>query len=191
MAESLDISAEELIKAIEQAFDGVERSTTSLRQFLLTDQFGLSRDITDKEWTQAGKSRIDSMWQDIPDSELEECNCLLAHMQAEEFQYFLPAYLRYAVKHYKKPIWETDIIGSVVYSLYPSSKRDDLYLYNVRQLSLLNEAQKFAVVKFLHFVANSADYVQRPDAIKALERYWKEASPQSFDLKKNGSIILP
>lgn len=61
--------AEELIKAIEQAFDGVERSSTSLHQFLLTDQFGMSRCITDKEWTQAGKSRVDTKWQNIPDSE--------------------------------------------------------------------------------------------------------------------------
>ena len=176
MAEKLAISADELIKAIEQAFDGVECSTTSLRQFSLTEQFGLLRDITDKEWTQAGKSRIDSKWQDIPDSEIEECNCLLAFMQAKEFKYFLPAYMRYSVNNYKKSIWETDIIGGVVHSLFPSSKNDDLYVYNVRQLSLLIETQKSTVVQFLHFVATSAGDVQRPDAVKALERYWYKNS---------------
>ncbi len=170
MVENLAVIADELIKTIEQTFNGVECSSTSLRQFLLTDQFGLSRDITDKEWEQAGKSRIDSMWQDIPDSEIEECNCLLAHMQAEEFKYFLPAYMRYSVKHYKKSIWETDIIGSVVHSLSPSSIYDDVY--RIRQLSLLSEAQIFVVIQFLQFVATSADDVQRPDAVDALEHYW-------------------
>ena len=193
MVEGLAVNPDEWIKALEQAFDGVVRSSTSLHQFLLTDQFGMSRCITNKEWTQAGKSRLDFKWQDIPDSEIEECGCLLAHMQAEEFQYFLPAYMRYSVQHYQKSILETDLIGSVVFSLNPScnSKHDALYAYSVRQLSLLNEAQNSVVVQFLYFVATSADYAQRPDAVKALERYWKKASPQTFDLKIISSIILP
>lgn len=112
-------------------------------------------------------------------------------MQAEEFKYFLPAYMRYSVKHYQKSIMETDVIGGVVHSLYPSSKYDDLYVYSVRQLSLLNEAQSYVVVQFLRFVSTAADYVQRPDAAKALENYWKKAYPKSFELKNNGSIILP
>ena len=166
------MDADELIKAIEIAFDGVARPETSLRQFLLTDKYGMSREITNEEWTQAGKARIDNKWADIPDSEIEECDCQLAHMQAEEFWYYLPAYMRYSVKHYQKPIWETDILGMCVSSLYPSSKDSSLYAYTISQLALINSAQKQVIVQFLKFVASMADYVQRPDAAKALERYW-------------------
>jgi hypothetical protein len=166
------MDADELIKAIEIAFDGVARSDTSLRQFLLTDKYGMSREITNEEWTQAGKARVDNKWADIPDSEIDECDCLLAHMQAEDFRYYLPAYMRYSVKHYQKPIWETDIIGMCVFSLYPSSKDRSLYDYKISQLALINGAQKQVIVQFLKFVASMADDVQRPDATKALERYW-------------------
>ncbi|MBC7501385.1 MAG: hypothetical protein H7315_12940 [Herminiimonas sp.] len=115
----------------ELAFTGVARSITSLRQFLLTDRYGMSREITNWEWAQAGKERVDSSWQDIPDSEIQECDCQLAHMQAEDFQYYLPAYMRYAVKHFGRPLWETDIIGSVVFSLSPSPKDPGGYAYKV------------------------------------------------------------
>jgi hypothetical protein len=163
---------DELIKAIESAFDGVARPETSLRQFLLTDKYGMSREITDKEWTHAGKTRVDNNWTDIPDSEIEECDCLLAHMQAEEFRYYLPAYMRYSVKNYQKPIWENDVLGMCVSSLYPSPTNNSLYAYKISQFALINNAQKQVVVQFLKFIANVADYVQRPDATKALEQYW-------------------
>ena len=166
------MDADELIKAIEIAFDGAARPETSMRQFLLTDKYGMTREITKVEWAQAGKARVDNKWADIPDSEIEECDCQLAHMQAEEFWYYLPAYMRYSVKHYQKPIWETDILGMCVSSLYPSSKDSSLYAYKISQLALINSAQKQVIVQFLKFVASMADYVQRPDATKALERYW-------------------
>jgi hypothetical protein len=165
---------EEVIKSIESSFDRPERSATSLRQYFLTDQHGMSREITQKEWVKAGKARVDSEWEEIPDSEIEECNCLLAHMQANEFRYFLPAYMRYSVKNFRKSICETDIIGSVVSSLFPSSKQPDLYTYNTSQFSLLNNAQKLTIIQFLTFVSTMADHVQRPDATKALERYWNK-----------------
>ncbi len=160
-----------LITAIEEAFDGVEYSDTSLRQFRLTDQYGLVREIAKKEWSSAGKDRVDTKWQDIPDSEIEECDCLLAHMQAGEFRYFLPAYMRYSIKHIRTPIEETDILGLTVFSLYPSTKNTDTYNYKISQLSLLNDTQKLVVVEFLRLVASEAEYLQRPNALKALERW--------------------
>ena len=176
--------ADELIKTIDTVFAGVDRPETSLRQFLLTSEYGLTRDITDDEWVHAGKGRVDTKWQDIPDFEIEECNCLLAHMQAEEFQYYLPAYMRYSVKHYQKSIWESDIIGSTVFSLSPISNDSDLkkykvsplslFNYSVSQFSLLTKEHKKVIVEFLEFVARLDDHVQSPHAVKALEQYWSK-----------------
>jgi hypothetical protein len=166
------MEANELIKTIELAFQNVKKPKTSLRQFKLTDEKGMSEGITEAEWNKAKKVKGDSIWQGIPDSEIEECGCLLAHMQAEEFQYYLPAYMRYSVKHYQQSILESDILGSTVFSLYPSSKDKGLYQYQIAQLSLLDEKQKTAIVKFLQFVETVADEEERPYATKALERYW-------------------
>ena len=166
------MSASEVIQAIESAFDGVERPDTSLRQFRLTDQKGLSEDISNEEWLNAGQSRIDHTWQEIPESEIEECEVVLAHMQAAEFRYYLPAYMRHAVNHLSDPVWRSDILSMTVSSLFPSRNHPDLYSYSVRQMSLLDQGQRQAVIQFLKFVAENADFVQRPDAQKALERYW-------------------
>lgn len=166
------MQADELISEIELAFTGVARPATSLRQFLLTDRYGMSREITNREWQQTASERVDSKWQDIPDSEIQECECLLAHMQAEDFYYYLPAYMRHAVKHVDKPLWETDIIGSVVFSLSPSAQDPDSYAYQVAQFTSLNSIQKRVIVLFLNFVSTKADPVQRPYSDKALEQYW-------------------
>ena len=162
---------EDVIREIEAAFDGITKPITSLRQFKLTDEKGMKGEITDKEWKNAGLMRQDTKWQEIPDSEIEECDCLLAHMQPDEFIYYLPAYMRFSVTHYKLPIWKSGVLGSTVFSLYPSSKNKEGYIYQEKQLSLLNEKQKQTIIYFLEFVANYANDVERPDAKLALERY--------------------
>lgn len=164
------MDVENIIKEIESAFEGLKKPYLSLRQFKLTDEKGMSGEITDKEWNMAGTNRVDSKWQEIPDSEIKECDCLLAHMEATEFQYYLPAYMRYSLNHYKEPIWENEIIGSTVFSLHPSKES---YGYNTKQYSLLNKEQQKVIVQFLKFVEENADYVQRPDAKKARESYWE------------------
>ena len=95
------MNPESVSAVIEDAFKDVERPTESLRQFKLTDDKGMSCEITQEEWSAAGKNRIDRRWSDIPDEEIEECGCQLAHMQEREFVYFLPAYMRFAINHYK------------------------------------------------------------------------------------------
>src|SRR5689334_3310809 len=105
----MDASA--VLALISRAFDGVPRPDLSLRQFRLTDQKGMAGTITDEEWLDAGNRRIDAKWQEIPDAEIEECDVVLAHMQAPEFRYYLPAYMHYAVRHSHLPIWESDILG--------------------------------------------------------------------------------
>ena len=169
--DDLVLTTTEVVKVVESAFEGVERASTSLRQYRLTDLKGMSGEITDQEWTEAGRNRLDQVWQDIPDSEIEECGVLLAHMEPESFRYFLPAYLRYSLKHYDLPIWKFDVIGSTVFAVFPSGETR-FRNYVTDQLSLLDKKQRLAVTEFLRFVANHADEVQRPDARKALDRFW-------------------
>jgi len=162
-----------LITRIENAFDGAVRAKTSLRQFQLTDRYGMSREITADEWTAAGKRRVDATWQQIPDDEIEECDCLLAHMGPEEFRYYLPAYMRYGLKSCHRPIWETDVLGMTVFALWPSTKNDDLRSYVIAQYSALDEAQRKIVIHFLEFVAKLDDDTRHSDALEALASYWR------------------
>jgi hypothetical protein len=162
-----------LITRIENAFDGAVRAETSLWQFQLTDRYGMSREITADEWAAAGKRRVDATWQQIPDDEIEECDCLLAHMGPEEFLYYLPAYMRYGLKNYHRPIWETDVLGMTLSSLFPSTKNDDLRSYAISQYSALDEAQKQIVIHFLEFVAKLEDDTRHSDALEALASYWR------------------
>src|SRR5687767_1060971 len=116
------MDASEVLASIEAAFDGIARPKISLRQFRLTDQKGMAGTITDEEWLNAGNQRSDRRWQDVPDSEIEECDVVLAHMQAAEFQYYLPAYMRYAVRNFQLPVWKSAILGMTVSALNPSNK---------------------------------------------------------------------
>jgi len=168
------MNIEILLGKIEKAFNLVQRSDSSLAQYWLTDQKGMAGTITDAEWESAKRTRPDSKWQDVPIKELEEYGPLLAHMNAKDFRYFLPAYMQVALKNIDvKPTWDQEILGGTVFSLSPSKKELSSYLYNVDQLSMLNEEQEETIIEFLEFVSENADEFERPYAEKAL-RYWYE-----------------
>ena len=137
---------------IESAFDGVPRPKTSLRQFVLTDQKGMSGTVTEEEWRLASISRTDAKWQDIAALEIEHCDCLLAHMQAQEFRYYLPAYMIYSLDRAQD--LKDMIPGSVVFGLTPS-KLDPVY--SASQYSLLNAFQREATAAFLAYMAVHAE----------------------------------
>jgi hypothetical protein len=170
------MEASEVINIIEGAFDVVARPATSLRQFKLVDRSGLGEEISDSGWAEAGRQRVDAKWQDIPDSEIEYCDVVLAHMGPLEFRYYLPAYMRFAVNHYRLPLWESDILGQTVFCVYPSSKDARTREHVISQLSLLSEEQRLAVIEFLRFVAEHGEDVEKPDAQEALDRYWLKYS---------------
>ena len=168
------MSLASLTASIENAFDGTAHAGTSLRQFQLTDRCGMSRQITGDEWATAGKMRVDTTWQEIPDEEIEECDCLLAHMGPEEFLYYLPAYMRYGLKNHRRPMWETDVLGMTLSSLLPSAENEDLRAYTIAQYSALNETQRQLVVHFLEFTASLKGDVRHSDALDALTSYWQK-----------------
>lgn len=167
------MDARGVIACIDSAFQGVARAQTSLRQFLLTDQFGMSRHIGESEWRAAGKQRVDAVWQEIPDAEIEEGHGLLAHMDAEEFQYYLPAYMRHAVKGHDESGWGADVLEMTVWSLFPSKTGRRVSPSSIAQYAALDAAQRTAVIVFLTFVANLDGAMQAHHALEALAGYWR------------------
>jgi len=182
----LSMNADYLISSIKTAFDGVPRSDTSLRQFRLTDRFGMSREITDSEWDAAGFGRTDTRWQEIPDSEIQECGVLLAHMQARDFLYYLPAYMLKAVRDIQDGSTGSEIVGSFVSCVYPSNRSTSSRAYTLSQLSLLTQPQWHAISEFLKFVAEFGDDHDRAEASKVIQRFWTHAV---VDHGINASII--
>jgi len=165
----MDFVEQETHKIIESAFDGVPRPETSLRQFVLTDQKGMAGTITDEEWRIAGITRTDAKWQDISALEIEHCDCQLAHMQSEEFRYYLPAYMIYSLSHAQDSVLESMIPGSVVFGLTPSKNNPS---YSASQYKLLDSPQRKAVTAFLAYMANNANDYDRKDAKRALS-FWE------------------
>lgn len=166
------MEVDELQRQIKDTFRSVERSRTSLRQFRLTDLKGMTGSISDIEWLEASRSRIDKTWADIPDSEIEECECQLAHMEPEDFTYYLPAYMSYSLRKMEIENTPQDILSSTVFSLSPSKKETSSYKYSLNQLSILNIEQQNAVIDFLEFVSVNANEFEQPYARKTLDRYW-------------------
>lgn len=169
------VNQEEVIAEIETAFSDVQRPETSLRQFQITDEKGMSQEISDAEWEAAGRRCTDRTWLDISDSELEECGSQLAHMQGDEFAYYLPAYLRHAVRHYRRPIWEETFVGSAIFHLTGPSRGERAYPgqaeHRLAQFSKLNAKHVSAIIAFLQFIATEGDDIHRPDAMRAFN-YW-------------------
>ena len=159
------------LNVIETAFDGVPRPETSLAQFRLTDEKGMSGEITDDEWDAAGILRIDSRWQDLPDIELERQTGLLSHMGAEEFRYYLPAYMRYSLSHIEKSWLENPTLGSTVFALTFLDRTGPMAGYHLSQFELLDGPQRNAIAAFLRCVIEHADERERFDARRALG-YW-------------------
>lgn len=162
----------ELRKTIESAFDGMPRPDMSLRQFVLTDQKGMAGTITDEEWRLAGILRTDAKWQDISALEIEHCDSQLAHMEAEDFRYYLPAYMLYSLDHAQESMLETMTPGSVIFGLTPSRDHPS---YSAGQYSLLDPSQRRAVAAFLRYMASNANDYDRIDAITALG-FWESGS---------------
>ncbi|EOR03506.1 hypothetical protein F896_03618 [Acinetobacter genomosp. 15BJ] len=171
----MKVNQEELIEEIEVAFSDVKRPKTSLRQFKITDEKGLSQEISAAEWNIAGMRCTDKIWQEISDSELEECGCQLAHMKGDEFLYYLPAFMRHSVRYYKRPIWEDSFVLCTISSLQDPTQAENYYPglgeYILEQFSELTLKHVNVIIAYLKFIATEGDYINQPDAIRALD-YW-------------------
>ncbi len=141
-----------IIRMIDSAFDGVARPDTSLRQFRLTDLFGMSDGMPPRAWHIAGKARVDRTWQEIPDAEIAECGCLLTHMDAKDFQYYLPAYMRFAIAHRGREA-ASDILGATLFALSPAAGGECSRAHALSQLAQLDFSQQVAIRRFLKFVS--------------------------------------
>ncbi|NVJ66710.1 MAG: hypothetical protein HWE16_09480 [Gammaproteobacteria bacterium] len=166
------MDAKELIMQIEKAFWNVPKPETSLAQFILTDEKGMAGDITDEEWFLAKIKRTDNHWTQLTDQELKDSDCVLAHMQANEFVYYLPAYMRYSVKFISAPIYESLIITYVIFHLDPMDELHSLDCYKFSQYKEITTPQCECIIAYLEFISRKGNDIHAEDAKKALSSFW-------------------
>jgi hypothetical protein len=107
--------------AIEAAFARVEcDEECTLHQAQLLDQT-MDRKISEEEWREAKDRDEATDWLNVPDADLDECDTALSHSTPQCWRFYLPAYMRRAMRLLGASILETWFPGSVVFHLsYPS-----------------------------------------------------------------------
>ncbi|KPF68397.1 hypothetical protein IP84_10155 [beta proteobacterium AAP99] len=137
----------------------------TVRQAHLADQ-SLFREISDEEW-QAARGEVHVRWLDVSDAELCAGLSALDHFDASSLHFYLPAYLRFSVRHVGADLLsaEGELLGSIVHTLTHKSA------YNLARLSGLADEQKHCVVSVLRWIAAHSQ-VYASDAQKGLDRLW-------------------
>lgn len=162
------MEASQVIAAIHKAFPLEPFPEISLHQAQLADQ-SMSREITEREWNEAGQADAGRAWSDFSDQDLMACDSALSHFDETSFVYYLPAFLLFAVRHCSVtwPNPAERLFGSVVFAVTHRTP------YSLSRFKRLSTEQRAVVVAFLELVANIGNDQERPQAEKALLRYWK------------------
>ena len=171
------METDEVTRLIREAFPLQPIPKMTLHQAQLADQT-LTRSIPEQEWNDAGRKDAGRTWQNLTDEEIISCDAALSHFDESSFVYYLPAYLLFAVRNHDAN-WQHAgemTVGSVVFAVTHRTP------YTLGRFKRLSAEQRAAVIAFLELVAEKGNDQERPQAQKALERYWKtdEASEPLF-----------
>jgi hypothetical protein len=153
-----------LIHRIHAAFAEVRREDgITLHEAIALDDYA-----TAAECQQARRLDTDQHWTEIPDVWLEQFDSALCFLDAKGFRYYIPAYLIWALKHYRES--RSFSIDSTIYAFLTQS---NLAAHQHAKWALLNPTQAEAIASFLQFwVDYGENYVDQRAAAKALEQYW-------------------
>jgi hypothetical protein len=159
---------------IESAFAGVVRDENcTLHQAQLRDQT-LDRDIPEAEWRSAKDTDRETDWRQISDAALDECDAALSHATPQSWRFYLPAYMRRALRLLDADLLDTFLPGSVVFHLTYARPSPSSESYILDRFKMLDSAQGKAVSMFLEYVRDypAARTSYRKEAELALRKYW-------------------
>ncbi|HEX7247543.1 MAG TPA: DUF6714 family protein [Actinomycetota bacterium] len=137
------MSPEEAIAVVEAAFAGAPRPSNAE---LLHPDCADDADIV-------ALYAFDD-WRGVPDDVLEREYAALSFLSASGFLYFLPAYMRFALRH---PDGGAAVVSSTVWSLQPSLYDEPLAAFARSKFVLLDAAHRRAIVAFLEAMAPYED----------------------------------
>ncbi len=161
---------EKIITLIERAFHSVTRDGgTTLHQMDLIDGGWL---MTSKAMMDAEKKDPEIRWQDISAGKLSEFHESLWFLDDPGFRFYLPAFMRHALRTSSVEVWKSEIDG-VLWPLDGGPSGHD----RCDSFALLQHEQKEAVAAFLFYFAIWGDCGQVPHARKGLKRGWEPYIP--------------
>jgi hypothetical protein len=162
------MEADVVTRLIREAFQLQPIPKMTLHQAQLADET-MDREISQKEYKDVGDRDAGRTWQDITDEEVISCDAALSHFDEASFVYYLPAYLLFAVRNCSAgwPDPAESTVGSVVFSVTHRSP------YTLGRFKRFSAEQRAAVIAFLELISEKGNHHERPEAQKALERYWK------------------
>ena len=159
MGELLSPIADDAIAAIEAAFADVPRPSD--------DELLHPRCVDDGDL--AGLSPYHD-WREVPDEVLEGAYAALSFLSAAGYRFFIPAYLRYALRH---PQSGAAVVDSTIWSLIPELYEQDLAVFARSKYELLDDTQRRAIGLALEALTPEEDL----DAGWALASWSAEMGP--------------
>ena len=168
-----------LIKLVIAAFENVERGNgVSLHEADVIDRTGY--DIKDaKNRVAARRLDTDRHWHQVPDKDIEDYSNILSYLDAEGLRYYAPAYMIWALKHFKTSGSLSS--ASIVYTFNPylNTGRDKKQL---QRFSLFTPDQKTAICRFLRFMSEHSDgFADEYQASQAVTGYWGQFCNEERD----------
>jgi hypothetical protein len=161
------VDAHTIIDQIERAFAGVRRGSITLHEAEVIDAYG-----TDAERRRARARDTEEDWRDVPDASVEACPDALTFVDPESWRFYLPAYMRYGLRHLQSR--RSSTIDHAIYSLAKGGDRS-LAEYKLHRFRTLNLEQAQAVRSFLVFASENDAWCDGVVATEALG-YWSRAA---------------
>jgi hypothetical protein len=160
------MSTNSLVRRIESEFSELPMPGMTLREAQLADHT-LDREISEVEWQAARQLDAAVTWKDLEATTLIECDAALSHITEEGFVYYIPAYMRLALRHLESSperIW--DAYGATVFHL------THLNNHSLGRFKRFSDPQIDVVVEFLREVRRAGGF-EAGMALEALDKYWE------------------
>jgi len=160
-------SVEEVIRAIEGAFRGVPLGKLTLHEAEKMDSYG----STDADLKAARGLDRERDWRDVPDASIRECPVALCFLDPLSWRFYLPAYMRYGLRHLKEV--SNSAMSDAIYTLDPAGIRQR-QPHTQERFQSLDVGQTRAVCSFLRFASRCGEWCDDSSAKEALDDYWGE-----------------
>ncbi len=165
----------QVTEMIERAFAKVARSPDESLHLAELGAQAVARKISGQEWAACRQLDTDTSWHEVPDEDLLDCNSALFHLTPVGWRYYVPAYMRLALKFINEPVWRDDVPHRVIFALTYRDDYPGMSQYKLSRYEMLDLRQSEAVRAFLECVkcyGGSGVNFYAEHAEEALSRYW-------------------
>ena len=162
------MTTEQIVSEIEQAFGSVTRGGgVTLYETDVLDSCG-----SEKERIKARKKNTEKRWQDVPDQDIEDHQSALCFLDPEGFRYYLPAYMRWSLRHFKSS--DSLSSDSTIYALGPSGNKG-VTDWNRARWGVFTQRQCQVILSYLRFmIEQGEDHADSVMAELAINAYWNQ-----------------